>query len=94
VAHRSVSSELRQLERYWLRLVLILVIVGPVLAFTGAGGSLPTLAGFLVLFGVASAWVIGRHLRPAVTLVSNTAERARHEGDPWRAVDARFARSR
>jgi len=94
LASRRTSPELRRLERCWLRLVLILVVVAPVLAIAGAGGSLPTLAGFLVLFGVVSSRVIVRQLRPAVTLVSSTAERAGYRGDRRRAVDRRLARVR
>jgi hypothetical protein len=64
------------MERCWLRLLLAVVITGPVLAGVGVGGTLVGLAAFLVLFGLAGALVVARELRPAVSL-SSSAERAR-----------------
>jgi hypothetical protein len=69
------SPEWRRIGRCWLGVLLIVMITGPVLALAGIGGSLWALAGFLVIFGLASAPLIVRGLRPTVTLVSSLDER-------------------
>ncbi|HUA43953.1 MAG TPA: hypothetical protein VMA77_01920 [Solirubrobacteraceae bacterium] len=57
--------------------MLVVVITGPVLAVAGIGGSLWSLAGFLVIFGLAVVPLIVRELRPGVTLASSTEHRMR-----------------
>jgi hypothetical protein len=52
--------------------MLIVVITGPVLAVAGIGGSLWSLIGFLVIFGVAVVPLTVHELRPAVTLLSSS----------------------
>lgn len=64
--------ELHRLGRCWLGASLIVVITGPALAVAGIGGSLWSLAGFLVIFGVAVAPLIARELRPTITLLSSS----------------------
>ena len=66
------SPELRRLGRCWLGASLIIVVIGPVLALAGIGGSLWSLAGFLVIFGVAVMPLIVRELRPTVSLLSSS----------------------
>jgi hypothetical protein len=71
------SPEWRRIGRCWLGVLLIVMITGPVLAVAGIGGSLWALAGFLVIFGLAAAPLIGRGLRPSVTLVSSSEQTKR-----------------
>ena len=66
-----MSRELPGLGRYWLGVTLIVVILGPVLAVAGIGGSLWGLGGFLVIFGFAVP-LISRGLRPPVRLVASS----------------------
>jgi hypothetical protein len=79
------SPELRRLERCWLGVLLIVVITGPVLAVAGIGGSLLALAGFLVIFGLATVPSIGRGLRPSVTLLSSS-EQSEQVSRQWPGV--------
>jgi hypothetical protein len=64
-------------ERCWLRLLVTVVVVGPVLAAVGLGGTLFGLAVFLVIFTVAATLLIGHELRPAVRLSSGMERRER-----------------
>jgi hypothetical protein len=48
------------------------VITGPVLVVADIGGSLWSLAAFLVIFGVTVVPLIARTLRPAVALLSSS----------------------
>jgi hypothetical protein len=59
---------------------LIIVVIGPVLAAAGIGGSLWSLAGFLVIFGVAVMPLIVRELRPTVRLLSSSDHTERLAG--------------
>jgi Cu/Ag efflux pump CusA len=69
------SVGLQRIERCWLRLLLIVVMVGPILAVLGVGGTLLGLIAFLVIFAVAAALLIARELRPAVSLFSSAERR-------------------
>jgi hypothetical protein len=71
---------LRRLGRCWLVASLIIVLTGPVLALAGIGGSLWSLAGFLVIFGVAVMPLIVRELRPTVSLLSSSDHTERLAG--------------
>jgi hypothetical protein len=74
----SPSAALYPIERCWLRLLITIVVVGPVLAAAGLGGTLFGLAVFLVIFAVVATTLITHELRPAVRLSSgmNRSERA------------------
>jgi len=63
--------EPRRVERCLRRLLVSVLVAGPVLAAGGVGGTLLGLAGFLVVFALAGALVIVRDLRPGVSLVSS-----------------------
>jgi len=72
---------LDRVERCWLRLLVIVLIVAPPLAVAGLGGTLAGLAGFLVMFAVVSTLVMVRELRPGVSLLSS-AQRGRGVAPP------------
>jgi hypothetical protein len=69
--HDPGSLALHRVERCWLRLLLIVLIVALPLAFAGVGGTLPGLAEFLVIFAVVAKLVMVRELRVGVSLVSS-----------------------
>ncbi len=69
--HDPGSLTLDRVERCWLRLLVIVVIVAPPLAYAGVGGTLSGLAEFLVIFAVVAKLVMVRELRPAVSLLSS-----------------------
>jgi hypothetical protein len=69
---RCTSPELQRIERCWVRLLLIVVIVGSVAAAGGIRGSVSGLAEFLAVLGVLAMPLIARGLRPPVRLSSST----------------------
>ena len=78
--HEPASLEVHRVERCWRRLLLFLVVAGPVLAVAGVGKTLLGLAVFLVVFAAAAAIVIVRDLKPRVSLISSTAHTRRASG--------------
>jgi hypothetical protein len=67
----SASLGLYRVERCWLRLLLIVVIVSPLLTAAGIGGTPCGLTVFLVIFGSTGMLLIRHELRPAVSLLSS-----------------------